>query len=169
MIHFSISLNILLILSNVYLFNKLSELHELVKKLEIIATPPVNVENPYPCVEIVIVTFFSILLVFAVCRGVNFVGDTSAYKLVKLVDSKTSSIINYFSKSENNISFIEKSTGYHVNLKTCGDVCDVLFKPLNSCEYVSLKTLIEASEIVTESIDIASVGPCVDSIAFFNC
>ena len=173
MILISLTLNIILSIANFYFYYKLEKMGEEMRLLnEKVLSPVVVEESIHLSNEIILGSVISVVLVLILFKGVSFVGDTSVYKIAKVVDKNVSHLIDYFSKPESHISFIDKSTGYDVSLKMCGDSCTILFRSSKSAEYFDLKSLISLSDMVAKSVveaaEVISSGPTDAAVAFFS-
>lgn len=145
---------VLLLENNSIILDLQSKVVLLEKK--IVYEPISAVEKSSPLnFELILIGVVSIVLLIVVFKGVNFVGDTATYKVIKLFDKKISSFMDYFISPESTMSFVEKSTGYQAVVKTSGENCEIMFRSSEVGEYLSLKKIIEFSDkIITENYEV---------------
>lgn len=87
-----------------------------------------------------------VVLVLVVCvayKGCCFFSETSTYKILKLVDNKTSKFLDYFIDSKIDTKFIDHSNGYEAIFTKHGNIYKVMFKDPTDNRMKSISELLD--------------------------
>lgn len=148
-------------------FNNLLKVHadamsavsakENVTVIQKVSETPIAIGPDYTLVVQVILLVLGIFIVY---KGACFVTESSAYKLGKLIDKKTSCFLDQFLDSKTVTEFSEHSTGLKAIFTKTGKGCEILFRDPNDETLRTVADLVNAklasSPALVETISVLS-------------